>query len=273
MIHSARFGTQEDPILAIRQNMKKKNVLPIEIHVINENDDYRVFGHDPNLGKGHSFGSKVFSESIDAEMYADTLAKEFKTDVIVNEAKTPKGFTHIPNGVNFKDMEKGDQYIVNGGPMNGQVIEVLYNSKPGKMLDVKAKNKSKVSIAYDKKDYPLGPYREEEAGNKLPIFVKKSSSVNEAKAKNPSGYYPSYSAAVQAGEKYANELGFEVEEDEWFQKVGQTKKPSKGKTVRITVGLIDSKTKKESKKGLSMQVFYDDAKAEPNVYELNCYVS
>lgn len=179
MIPSARFGTQEDPILAIRQNMKKKNILPIEIHILGEENGYKVFGHDPNLGKDHLFRSKVFSESIDAEMYADTLAKEFKTDVVINEAK----------------------------------------------------------------------------------------------AKNPSGHYPSYSAAVQAGEKYANELGFEIEEDEWFQKVGQTKKPSKGKTVRITVGLIDSKTKKESKKGLSMQVFYDDAKAEPNVYELNCYVS
>jgi hypothetical protein len=98
-------------------------------------------------------------------------------------------------------------------------------------------------------------------------------SVNEAKAKNPSGHYSSYSAAVQAAEAYANELGYEVEEDEWFQKVSQTKKPGKGKTVRITLGLIDSKTKKETKKGLAIQVFYNDSKKDNNVYELNCYVS
>ena len=80
-------------------------------------------------------------------------------------------------------------------------------------------------------------------------------------------YHKDYSGAVQAAIKQAEKRGFEVDMDDWHDKVATgPKKPSSGKTNSFSVNLM--KDGKPSKKKLQMQVYnMDDHK-----YELNMYI-
>ena len=80
-------------------------------------------------------------------------------------------------------------------------------------------------------------------------------------------YHKDYSGAVQAAIKQAEKRGYEVDMDDWHDKVATgPKKPSSGKTNSFSVNLM--KDGKPSKKKLQMQVYnMDDHK-----YELNMYI-
>jgi hypothetical protein len=80
-------------------------------------------------------------------------------------------------------------------------------------------------------------------------------------------YHKDYSGAVQAAIKQAEKRGYEVDMDDWHDKVATgPKKPSSGKTNSFSVNLM--KDGKASKKKLQMQVYnMDDHK-----YELNMYI-
>lgn len=81
-------------------------------------------------------------------------------------------------------------------------------------------------------------------------------------------YHPQFSSAVQHAMKQAEKRGYEVDEDEWFNKVSSgPKKPSEGKTNKYTIEL--SKGGKLQKKSLHMQV-YNRGGSKP--YELNMYI-
>ena len=80
-------------------------------------------------------------------------------------------------------------------------------------------------------------------------------------------YHKDYSGAVQTAIKQAEKRGYEVDMDDWHDKVATgPKKPSSGKTNSFSVNLM--KDGKPSKKKLQMQVYnMDDHK-----YELNMYI-
>jgi len=80
-------------------------------------------------------------------------------------------------------------------------------------------------------------------------------------------YHKDYSSAVQAAIKQAEKRGFEVDMDDWHDKVATgPKKPSAGKTNSFSVKL--KKDGKESKKALHLQVYNMDN----HKYELNMYI-
>jgi hypothetical protein len=80
-------------------------------------------------------------------------------------------------------------------------------------------------------------------------------------------YHKDYSGAVQAAIKQAEKRGFEVDMDDWHDKVATgPKKPSSGKTNSFSVKL--KKDGKESKKALHLQVYNMDN----HKYELNMYI-
>ena len=90
-------------------------------------------------------------------------------------------------------------------------------------------------------------------------------SINEKSAYEI--YHKDYSSAVQTAIKQAEKRGFEVDMDDWHDKVATgPKKPSAGKTNSFSVKL--KKDGKESKKALHLQVYNMDN----HKYELNMYI-
>jgi hypothetical protein len=80
-------------------------------------------------------------------------------------------------------------------------------------------------------------------------------------------YHKDYSTAVQTAIKQAEKRGFEVDMDDWHDKVATgPKKPSSGKTNSFSINLM--KDGKPSKKKLQMQVYNMDN----HKYELNMYI-
>lgn len=81
-------------------------------------------------------------------------------------------------------------------------------------------------------------------------------------------YHDSYTSAVQTAIEQVEKKGFKIDDDDWWHQVAiGPKKPSAGKTNRITVKL--TKKGKESKKALHMQIYG----MEQGKYELNMYIS
>jgi hypothetical protein len=80
-------------------------------------------------------------------------------------------------------------------------------------------------------------------------------------------YHKDYSSAVQTAIKQAEKRGYEVDMDDWHDKVATgPKKPSSGKTNSFSINLM--KDGKASKKKLQMQVYNMDN----HRYELNMYI-
>lgn len=80
-------------------------------------------------------------------------------------------------------------------------------------------------------------------------------------------YHTTFSNAVQTAEKQAVKQGYEVDQDDWFNKIATgPKKPSEGKTNSYIIKLL--KNDKPTKKTLAIQVFNMGKK-----YELNMYIS
>jgi hypothetical protein len=80
-------------------------------------------------------------------------------------------------------------------------------------------------------------------------------------------YHKDYSGAVQTAIKQAEKRGYEVDMDDWHDKVATgPKKPSSGKTNSFSINLM--KDGKPSKKKLQMQVYNMDN----HKYELNMYI-
>jgi len=108
------------------------------------------------------------------------------------------------------------------------------------------------------------------AQNRVNRAAMKKEEVDLEEAKSASGYeiyHKDYSSAVQTAIKQAEKRGFEVDMDDWHDKVATgPKKPSSGKTNSFSVKL--KKDGKESKKALHLQVYNMDNQK----YELNMYI-
>jgi hypothetical protein len=80
-------------------------------------------------------------------------------------------------------------------------------------------------------------------------------------------YHGSYSSAIQTAIEYAKKRGYDVDEDDIWNRISVgPAKPQDGKTNRFSISLI--KDGKEQKKTLNIQIY-----GMGNKYELNCYIS
>ncbi|SVA28671.1 uncharacterized protein METZ01_LOCUS81525 [marine metagenome] len=108
-------------------------------------------------------------------------------------------------------------------------------------------------------------------GDKLGIgenIVKRVSDMINEKIVRDQTYFKSYSDAVSYALKYTKDRGYEVDEDDFHNKVTTgPRKPSEGKTVSQRIDV--TKNGKPQKKQLSFQVYNKGGK---NPYELNVYV-
>jgi len=80
-------------------------------------------------------------------------------------------------------------------------------------------------------------------------------------------YHDTFSSAVQTAGEYAEKFGFQISDDEWFNKISTgPKKPNEGETNRYSLSLY--KNGKEQRKTLNIQVY-----GMRNKYELNTYIA
>ena len=118
-------------------------------------------------------------------------------------------------------------------------------------------------ITYD--DESVGKSVAENIMDKINLVIRGESSINEKS--DYETYHKDYSSAVQTAIKQAEKRGFEVDMDDWDDKVATgPKKPSAGKTNSFSINLM--KDGKPSKKKLQMQVYNMDNQK----YELNMYI-
>lgn len=98
-------------------------------------------------------------------------------------------------------------------------------------------------------------------------YLGEEMELDEAKGKYEVNH-KTYTSAVQEALKYCADMGYEVDEDEYFDKVATgPRKPSEGKTNRFSISL--TKKGKPQRKALQIQI-YGKGKSG---YELNCYIN
>jgi hypothetical protein len=134
-------------------------------------------------------------------------------------------------------------------------VEESASLKPGWMLKRDPELAKKVKEKQDLAKKRQATYGDKSAGK----------SVNEKS--DYEVYHKDYSTAVQTAIKQAEKRGYEVDMDDWHDKVATgPKKPSSGKTNSFSINLM--KDGKSSKKKLQMQVYNMDN----HKYELNMYI-
>jgi len=108
-------------------------------------------------------------------------------------------------------------------------------------------------------------------------FGRHKNPLKEAKELHPV-YHNTYSSAVQAAEAMATKRGYTVNEQDWWNNVSTgPKKPGKGKTNKMTIGLHVTKSIKPNqppmlaRKALHIQVY--NRGVSGNTYELNAYIN
>ena len=107
------------------------------------------------------------------------------------------------------------------------------------------------------------PKRNSMTGNRAPY---RNESIDLDEAPSYKLHHNTFSAAVQEAIAVAKKQGYDVDENDWSDKVATgPKKPSKDKTNRYSIKLL--KGGKPTRKFLQIQVYNMGSK-----YELNCYV-
>jgi len=106
---------------------------------------------------------------------------------------------------------------------------------------------------------------------KIKITEETYKKITEANKSPYPLHHNSYTSAVNAAEKYAEERGYELDGEEMGEKIGLgPKKPEKGETNRITLSLFKNGEKVKNK-ALYFQIYRMDNNKE--TYELNAYIA
>lgn len=91
--------------------------------------------------------------------------------------------------------------------------------------------------------------------------------MNEAAKGDYQVYHNTYSSAVDAALEYAKSKGYEIVQDDVWDKISVgPKKPSDGQTNKATIGLL--KGEKPQRKALHIQIY-----GMGDRYELNAYIN
>ena len=137
-----------------------------------------------------------------------------------------------------------------------------------KMDNISSADKSKLSaiVAMLNKEKKKQPQGADFAAQRRKERMASNGRMDEAKS-DYEVYHKDYSTAVQTAIKQAEKRGYEVDMDDWHDKVATgPKKPSSGKTNSFSINLM--KDGKPAKKKLQMQVYNMDN----HKYELNMYI-
>jgi len=137
-----------------------------------------------------------------------------------------------------------------------------------KMNSISSADKSKLSavVAMLNKEKKKQPQGADFAAQRRKERMASNGRMDEAKS-DYEVYHKDYSTAVQTAIKQVEKRGYEVDMDDWHDKVVTgPKKPSSGKTNSFSINLM--KDGKPSKKKLQMQVYNMDN----HKYELNMYI-
>lgn len=154
------------------------------------------------------------------------------------------------------------------GDKSSMALRALVAKK--KLQQTSGKNKSQAFIdkMVNRSKLLNQPKPDDEYTRKVVQHLKKK--YNEETVNEKSDYevyHKDYSTAVQTAIKQAEKRGYEVDMDDWHDKVATgPKKPSSGKTNSFSINLM--KDGKPSKKKLQMQVYNMDN----HKYELNMYI-
>lgn len=107
-------------------------------------------------------------------------------------------------------------------------------------------------------------------GKKFPVTLKKDIPESLEEAELMEGNYDTYTAAIDAALSDARKKGYDVSDDEAFNKIGAGPgRPKSGKTTRHSIEL--TKGGKPSKKQLHIQVY--NRETDKKTYELNHYIN
>ena len=232
---------------------------------------------DPKTGGSALYPVKIIKESIEeakepslkstdypkgtsqsAQAFKDKFAKKKKVPAL-KSTDYPKG-----TSMSATAWKKKNEFVE--AIMDKDAVEEARQMKDPKKDSMVTKSgktividKSKES-EYLKKGWTLA---ENETVEESKNFFKFRESLNEKYQL----YHTSFSNAVQTAEKQAEKQGYEVDQDDWFNKIATgPKKPSEGKTNSYIIKLL--KNDKPTKKTLAIQVFNMGKK-----YELNMYIS
>lgn len=100
---------------------------------------------------------------------------------------------------------------------------------------------------------------------------KKLNRVGKPYSPSTQIYHSSFTSAVQTAKEDAEKRGFEVDEDDWWNRISTgSGKPKNGSTFQATIGL--TKKGKSTSKALHISV-YDRGSNVGNRYELTHYIN
>jgi hypothetical protein len=183
--------------------------------------------------------------------------------------KSKMGLLAIKPGYNEEVVQEARPPQIQKGKAKGSISATGIRGKGNKKFDV--------DINFDNGKFSFRIT--DESGKFQTVGIKQASKMlgeevtNELMAEQNLQEAPSYklhhntfSGAVQEAIAVAKKQGYDVDEDDWSDKVATgPKKPSKDKTNRYSIKL--TKNGKPTRKFLQIQVYNMGAK-----YELNCYV-
>ena len=170
--------------------------------------------------------------------------------------------------IDASDLAKLRGEEMTDGDKSSMALRALVAKK--KLQQTSGKNKSQAFIdrMVSRSKLLNQPKPDDEYKRKVVQHLKKK--YNEETVNEKSDYevyHKDYSTAVQTAIKQAEKRGYEVDMDDWHDKVATgPKKPSSGKTNSFSINLM--KDGKPSKKKLQMQVYNMDN----HKYELNMYI-
>jgi len=147
----------------------------------------------------------------------------------------------------------------------GEVHEI----EEGKEREISHAEYHKHGAGKGGKQWSSGQGKQKKYWTHRPEEVEEEEQVEEGKGADYEIYHPTMADALTHAINHAfKKHNFEVDAEEWFQKVNMgPKKPSKGKTNSYSIGGYNAKTGKPERKRLHAQVYgMDSGKFELNYY-------
>ena len=230
---------------------------------------------DPALKGAPSSHFKIVKEEV--ESIEEVIERHIEEGFSQREIKMAIGIASDKRyaGVNMTGATKAIEKLKKGLSSQPQVMAVLKRQNEELELDegkdltytVVHARKGKVVVtaptSYAAAQKAAKQWKLKSTGG-VDAYLMKEETLEEAPSYKL--YHSTFSAAVQEAIAVAKKQGFDVDEDDWSNKVATgPKKPSKDKTNSYSIKLL--KGGKPVRKILQIQVYNMGAK-----YELNCYV-
>jgi hypothetical protein len=222
-----------------------------------------------------AYGASLRAKEEKRKMNSISSADKSKLSAVV--AMLNKEKKKQPQGADFAAQRRKERMASNGrmdeqemsdGDKSSMALRALVAKK--KLQQTSGKNKSQAFIdkMVNRSKLLNQPKSDDEYTRKVVQHLKKKYNEETVNEKSEyEVYHKDYSGAVQTAIKQAEKRGYEVDMDDWHDKVATgPKKPSSGKTNSFSINLM--KDGKPSKKKLQMQVYNMDNQK----YELNMYI-